>query len=611
MLKRNTFFNSEEFHNLNYSQTTQCDLKIAICGGGIGGLFLGYSLQRKGFDVTLFEKKTQFSKYGGPIQIASNALSCIKAVDSQLFYKIMERFTFTGTRKCGIKDGVRNSWYCVFSAIKFLAEWNNLPYTGVIDRPDLQEILLSLMVPGTVVNNMAIERYIEHQDGTVDIQSSSSSHEQIYKGFDVVVGADGIWSSIRRQMWNESSERQRQRQRPGTALYSGYTLFAAEVVIPPDSIFFHSDSYFNTGYKAYIGPNKYFVTSDVGGGRIQWYAFLGLPPNFKTNNNNHNNNHNKEDSSHSDSDSDSNSDMEFLIRQYKDWSPEILACLTSIPVEIIERRDLYDRPPSWSRSWSTGHVTMLGDAVHAMLPTLGQGGCQAIEDAYVLTECLCRVQDKREIPSALQEYYRKRILRTSIIQAMSRFSSDMVLTAFSTPFSMTECLQECIDRKRVGDYKYLNLKSIMSWIMQIFLPLCFFIQFNYLYAFQPSTIDSKDLLNLVNASFDRNKEELKRVHSTLREGHQTFFDSNTMCYMQYNIKTKEISKVLDAADALCAVAGIQCCLILSLKCILRKIHRRRVIYQKFWENYFMFSYCVTLLPRNSQPSKCPPSQELA
>eukprot|EP01036_Dinobryon_divergens_P054478 gene54478-72800_t len=60
-----------------------------------------------------------------------------------------------------------------------------------------------------------------------------------------------------------------------------------------------------------------------------------------------------------------------------------------------------------------------------MLPTLGQGGCQAIEDAYVLTECLCRVQDKREIPSALQEYYRKRILRTSIIQAMSRFSSDM------------------------------------------------------------------------------------------------------------------------------------------------------------------------------------------
>ena len=48
--------------------------------------------------------------------------------------------------------------------------------------------------------------------------------------------------------------------------------------MPPDSSFFDEEGYFDAGYKVYIGPGKYFVTSDVGSGRIQWYAFLALPP---------------------------------------------------------------------------------------------------------------------------------------------------------------------------------------------------------------------------------------------------------------------------------------------------------------------------------------------
>lgn len=105
-------------------------LKIGVIGAGIGGIYLGYALEAKGFDVTVFEKSAKFSRFGGPIQLASNALSCINAMSPELFENIMGRFTFTGTRKCGIKDGMRNSWYSVFNAIKDLAEWNTLPYTG-------------------------------------------------------------------------------------------------------------------------------------------------------------------------------------------------------------------------------------------------------------------------------------------------------------------------------------------------------------------------------------------------------------------------------------------------------------------------------------------------
>ena len=142
-------------------RTAKLPLKIAVIGSGIGGTFLGYALQTRGFDVKVFEKAAKFSRFGGPIQLASNALSCVNSLSPDLFEEIMGRFTFTGTRKCGIKDGIRNEWYSVFDAITNLAKWNNLPYTGVIDRPDLQELLLKSMSDGTVLNSMQINQYTE------------------------------------------------------------------------------------------------------------------------------------------------------------------------------------------------------------------------------------------------------------------------------------------------------------------------------------------------------------------------------------------------------------------------------------------------------------------
>ena len=53
------------------------------------------------------------------------------------------------------------------------------------------------------------------------------------------------------------------------------------------------------------------------------------------------------------------------------------------------------------------------------MPNLGQGGCQAIEDGFVLTDLLCTVTDKSQLKSVLQDYYRKRIVRSAIIQVKS------------------------------------------------------------------------------------------------------------------------------------------------------------------------------------------------
>ena len=82
-------------------------IKVAIAGGGVGGLTAALCMLKKGFDVTVYEKTSAFARFGGPIQFASNALSVLKEIDDKLFDRVMEKFTFTGTRTCGIKDGTK------------------------------------------------------------------------------------------------------------------------------------------------------------------------------------------------------------------------------------------------------------------------------------------------------------------------------------------------------------------------------------------------------------------------------------------------------------------------------------------------------------------------
>ena len=72
-------------------------LKVAIAGGGVGGLTTALCMLKKGFDVTVYEKTAAFARFGGPIQFASNALSVIKEIDEGLFERVMDKFTFTGT----------------------------------------------------------------------------------------------------------------------------------------------------------------------------------------------------------------------------------------------------------------------------------------------------------------------------------------------------------------------------------------------------------------------------------------------------------------------------------------------------------------------------------
>ena len=83
-----------------------------IAGGGVGGLSLAKALSKNpNMEVLVLERADKFKRFGGPIQLASNALKAISEMDTEIYKKIMDKFTFTGDKENGIKDGIRTEWY--------------------------------------------------------------------------------------------------------------------------------------------------------------------------------------------------------------------------------------------------------------------------------------------------------------------------------------------------------------------------------------------------------------------------------------------------------------------------------------------------------------------
>ena len=412
---------------------------------------------------------SSFQRFGGPIQLASNTLSTIRDIDEDLFSELMKKFTFTGYRRNGLVDALRSEWYCTFDAMKDAADMFDLPYTGVVDRPDLQQIMLDAIPDGCLTNSQKVKSYeiLPNYEG-VKVQTQDGKE---YKG-DVLIGADGIWSATRAQMWNEDQKG------PGSGCtYSGYIVFAGETIYRPED-------YFDVGYKVYMGPKRYFVTSDVGRGRIQWYAFVAVAEGEEV-------------------PSDPLEKREYVKAAFQGWSSQISDLLDATPANTVEDRSLYDRPPSVLKSWADGPVALLGDACHAMMPNLGQGGGQAMEDAHCILQKLKDLTDRSQVPDALQDYYRSRIFRASAVQGLSRVASDILLGTFTFPWKPEEGLSAPYGKGR-GDVSY---ESVVVNYLRYILPAAFTGQFTFLYSFHPYKWSKEEVKVLVSDVMERHKLE--------------------------------------------------------------------------------------------------------
>uniref|UniRef100_A0A0E0DEX3 Zeaxanthin epoxidase, chloroplastic n=1 Tax=Oryza meridionalis TaxID=40149 RepID=A0A0E0DEX3_9ORYZ len=366
--------------------------RVLVAGGGIGGLVLALAARRKGYEVTVFERDMSAvrgeGQYRGPIQIQSNALAALEAIDMSVAEEVMREGCVTGDRINGLVDGISGSWYIKFDTFTPAAE-RGLPVTRVISRMTLQQILARAVGDDAILNDSHVVDFIDDGNKVTAILEDGRKFEG-----DLLVGADGIWSKVRKVLFGQSE-----------ATYSEYTCYTGIAdFVPPDID--------TVGYRVFLGHKQYFVSSDVGAGKMQWYAF------------------HKEPAGGTDPE---NGKKKRLLEIFNGWCDNVIDLISATDEEAILRRDIYDRPPTFN--WGKGRVTLLGDSVHAMQPNLGQGGCMAIEDGYQLAVELEKSWQESvksgtpmDIVSSLRRYEKERILRVSVIHGLARMAAIMATT---------------------------------------------------------------------------------------------------------------------------------------------------------------------------------------
>lgn len=367
--------------------------RVLIAGAGIGGLVAAVGLLKAGYDVQIFERDTTAirgeGKYRGPIQIQSNALAALEVIDGEVAEKVCANGCITGDRINGLCDGVSGDWYVKFDTFHPAVE-RGLPVTRVINRVTLQEVLSDAVVrlggPEIVQGDSVVVDYEERvDDGTGESRVWAVLEDGTKYEGDLLLGADGIWSKTREALWGQ--------QDPNYSEYTCYTGISDFIPADIDTV----------GYRVFLGNGQYFVSSDVGGGKMQWYGF------------------HREAAGGTDA---PNQRKARLMEIFGHWCDNVVDLIQATPENEILRRDIYDRPPIFS--WGKGRVVLIGDSAHAMQPNMGQGGCMAIEDGHQLALALETalkeakgVAQDVDFEGAIGMYTANRVLRAGAVHGMS------------------------------------------------------------------------------------------------------------------------------------------------------------------------------------------------
>lgn len=299
--------------------------KIAIIGSGIAGLSFARCLTSKDYEIHIFEKKEQYGEIGAAISVFPNALSVMDKLG--LLKNIVE------------SSGQFKTVYLKTDTGKILSKSEPKSDYPVIciHRADLHSILLQ-NIDAKLYKNYALKDLKQLDNGQINLIFKNNS-KQI---FDAVIGADGIHSTVRKYTIND-----------GDPIFRGYNIWRGVVKTNFD-IGYASETY-GKGKRVGIVPIK--------DGIYGWWATC-----------------NEEFMQ----DDQPEGSKEKLNRLFGDWHYPIPELIKN--TETILKNSLIDRKPL--KGWTNGNVTLLGDAAHPSTPNLGQGGCMAIEGAYILAKSI-------------------------------------------------------------------------------------------------------------------------------------------------------------------------------------------------------------------------------
>ncbi|HEU0072773.1 MAG TPA: FAD-dependent monooxygenase [Dehalococcoidia bacterium] len=343
--------------------------RIAVIGGGIGGLTAAQALLHRGFEVSVHEAAPELKEIGAGVSLSPNAMKALRSLD--------------------LEDGVRSvAWQ---SEYQYLKNWRNgriiskTPTQGTaerygargctVHRADLLDVL-GAALPPEIIHLGARCTGVENVDGGAVAHFNDGKDVES----DIVVGADGIHSGVRASLFGPDAPR-----------FTGKICWRC--LVPVDAIPGGLPTMDGT---TWLGPHGAVVVYPVRRGEL-----VNVVAHY-------------DNETWTEESWIRECDRSEVIENYAGWH-ESLARLFSAS-ERHYKWALYDREPL--QQWTRGRATILGDAAHPMLPYLGQGACQAMEDGCVLATALDSMPD--DVESALKLYERVRVPRASRVVLMAR-----------------------------------------------------------------------------------------------------------------------------------------------------------------------------------------------
>jgi salicylate hydroxylase len=347
---------------------------IAIIGGGIGGLAAAAFLYRAGLRATVYEQASQLREVGAGVVVAPNAARLLRALGVLDAFAERAVPLETGWEFRRWQDG------SVLSAEDLATKCERLygERTYTAHRADLLDAVRRA-VPATSVR-------LGQRCVAVDTDGPRHTSRHILRfadgetaAADVVIGADGIHSMVRAALTE-----------PVPPAYSGLCAFRALVPAADAPEFARRPA-----QVLWVGPDHHLVHYPVSAGKFVNLVAFAPAGDYTTES------------------WTATATVDELLAEFAGWDERLVALISAAGTP--GRWALLDRAPL--TGWSTGTVTLLGDAAHPMFPFFAQGAAQAIEDAAVLARCLAAAPD--DPAAALRRYESLRIPRTTRLQEVS------------------------------------------------------------------------------------------------------------------------------------------------------------------------------------------------
>ncbi|MBO8186375.1 FAD-dependent monooxygenase [Streptomyces spirodelae] len=338
-----------------------------VVGGGIGGLAAAIGLRRIGWQVTLVERAPMLDDAGAGISLAANGLRALDGL--------------------GVGEAVREASRGQYSG------GTRTPKGGWLTRMDGAELEKAVGTPIMGIPRSTLHRLLREAlpAETLLIGSEASSVEQISPGkvrvgcggtvleADLAVAADGIGSKVRSLLFPAH---------PGP-VHSGSTVLRA---ITGQAVHLHTD------FELTWGRGTEFGHIAFPDGRAEWHAVLNLPAGTRF-----------------------ADPLAELRRRFHNWHDPIPALLDATQTHAVLHHDVNELGMPLP-SYAVGRIALLGDAAHAMTPNLGQGACQALEDAVTLAAALATAPT---VEAALARYDAERRPRSQAVARAARQAGRM------------------------------------------------------------------------------------------------------------------------------------------------------------------------------------------